>query len=209
MFCILGMKGTPPCLRAVDALLSWCAERDCELEVVWYPRSTGMQQQADALSKHPDMVQWSLRQDVYESLWSEPCLAGRRPNLDAFADEATTKVPGRFYSARWSPNSLGVDALAQKWEAPVSSDGSAPLLYINPPFELMGRVVRKLREEQPDCVVIVLRWPRWWVNHLRAMPHYRGVRALPGMHLFTSRALTGQVVEKTPRYAVDAWFFVH
>ncbi|KXZ42533.1 hypothetical protein GPECTOR_138g664 [Gonium pectorale] len=53
MFCVLGMKGTPSCLVAVDQLLAWCAERDLELEVIWYPRESALQQEADRLSKDP------------------------------------------------------------------------------------------------------------------------------------------------------------
>ncbi len=210
MFCVLGMKGTPPCLRAVDGLLTWCAERDCELEVVWYPRTASLQQAADSLSKRPEMSQWSLNADSYRELWDEPCLRGRTPWLDAFADEATTKIPGRFFPARWSPNSLGIDALAHSGLQPPGYDGDGrPLVYINPPFERLGQIVRKLREEEPDCVLIAPMWPRWWRPHLRALPHFRACRALKAKNLFERVNVNGKREWHTPAYRVEAWYFVH
>ena len=208
MFCVLGMKGAPPCLLAVDAFLMWCAERDCELETVWYPRETPAQQAADLLSKHPSLRQWALHQTIYEGLWAEPGLVGRRPYMDLFADEGTTKVAGRFFSPHWSPNSSGVNALAHSWSAPPGWSGpDRPLLYLNPPFELMGAVVRKLRDEAPDCVLIAPVWPRWWAAQLGRLPHYRGVRQLPTKDIFvTWDPVKGQVA-KTPHYGVQAWYF--
>ena len=208
MFCVLGMKGAPPCLLAMDAFLMWCAERDCELETVWYPRETPAQQAADLLSKHPSLRQWALHQTIYEGLWAEPGLVGRRPYMDLFADEGTTKVAGRFFSPHWSPNSSGVNALAHSWSAPPGWSGpDRPLLYLNPPFELMGAVVRKLRDEAPDCVLIAPVWPRWWAAQLGRLPHYRGVRQLPTKDIFvTWDPVKGQVA-KTPHYGVQAWYF--
>ena len=167
------------------------------------------QQRADALSKLPELTQWSLHPGVYRSLWGARCLDGRTPDLDAFADEATTKVPGSFFSAKWSPNSLGINALAQSWTQPPGYKGAGrPLLFINPPFELMGKVVRKLREELPDCVLIAPQWPRWWRNHLKAMPHRRHVTLLPGSDLFGYHTPQGQELKRTPQYRVEAWYFV-
>ena len=75
-----------PVLLAVDRLLTWCAERDVELEVVWYPRESALQQAADDYSKHASLSQWQLNDRVFRSLWGEPCLGGRAPTVDAFAD---------------------------------------------------------------------------------------------------------------------------
>ena len=85
--------------------------------------------------------------------------------------------------------------------------GEAPLLYLNPPFELMGAVVRKLRDEAPDCVLVAPVWPRWWAAQLSRLPHYRGVRQLPTKDLFVTWDPASGQVAKTPRYGVQAWYF--
>ncbi len=200
MFCVLGMKGTPPCLRAVDDLLLWCAARDVELEVVWYPRESAMQQQADALSKEASLTQWQLRGEVFASLWEEPCLGGRGPTVDAFADEGTWKTPV-FYAPTWSPNAAAVDAFAQSWE------GDHQLLYMNPPFHLLGRVVQKIREEQANCVLVAPVWPRWWAVALRRLP-VKARRRLPHTDLFLRTGPGGGRQAKSPRYAVEAVYIL-
>ncbi|GIL68331.1 hypothetical protein Vafri_21527 [Volvox africanus] len=188
-------------MMAVDELLCWCAERDLELEVVWYPRESDFQEAADALSKHPDLTQWQLRAEVFNSLWIEQCLGGRQPTVDAFADERSTKLPN-FYSPTWSPNSAGIGTFAQPWGGPEQ------LLYINPPFQLMGRVVQKIREERANCVLVVPIWPRWWMVTPNRMP-VRTRRCLPHSGLFERpRGAGGTPMVKSPRYAVEALYII-
>ncbi|EFJ44811.1 hypothetical protein VOLCADRAFT_118635 [Volvox carteri f. nagariensis] len=100
------MKGQGPCLQRVDELYMKCAEWDLEVQLVWHPRSEQQQQYADTLSKFEDSSQWCLDDAVFASLWAEPCLQGSRPTVDVFADEFSTKVPGRFFARYWSPNAL-------------------------------------------------------------------------------------------------------
>ncbi|KXZ41821.1 hypothetical protein GPECTOR_272g706 [Gonium pectorale] len=200
LLCVLGMKGTPPCLVAVDELLCWCAERDVELEVVWYPRESELQQAADRLSKDPSLSQWQLNGRVFDALWGEPALKGRRPTVDAFADERTAKLPC-FYAAAWSPRAAAVDAFAQHW------GGAEQLLYLNPPFQLMGRVIRKIRAERANCVLIAPVWPRWWSVTLRSLP-VKAQRRLPHSGLFERTAPGGAIEAKGPRYAVCAFYIL-
>jgi len=126
----------------VAELYFLCAELDTEVAVVWFSRDTPWQQEADALSKYTDRSQWLLNhwQTVYDSLWDKPYLCARMPDVDVFADAYTTKVPGRFYSKWWAPHCLGVDAFAHNRSCDLSQPPQdRPLLYINPPFDKVGR----------------------------------------------------------------------
>ncbi|KXZ40999.1 hypothetical protein GPECTOR_1018g286 [Gonium pectorale] len=202
--CVLGMKGKGPCLLRVDELYRLCAAYDLEVQLVWFPSTAPLQQVADALSKYEDGSQWVLKQEVWLDLWAEPCLNGRSPSLDVFADAHTAKLP-RFFAKSWSPGAAGIDAFAQDW----GRWSRGGLLYINPPFDQMGRVVRKIEEEQPDCVLIAPVWPRWWRAALGRLP-VRARRRLPHVpDLFTP----GPQVPgahgrgpKAPRYAVEALY---
>ena len=135
---------------------------------MWRPRTEDLQRRADALSKYEDNSQWGLNPRVYEQILAQPELAGRRPACDLFADERTTKVPGAFYSRYWNPTALGIDGFARSWAPPTS--GPAPFLYINPPFDQIGKVLRKVWEDRPDCVLIVPVWPRSWRALLHGLP---------------------------------------
>ena len=166
--CVLGLKGRGHCLQQVADIYRQCAATDTEITVVWYPRTELQQQHADELSKQRDPSQWSLNARVLAQVLRLSSLQGRTPQLDCFADAATTVVAGRFYSRSWNPDCLGVDGLAQSW-APVLSQ-PRPLLYIYPPFALVGAVVRKVADERPDCILILPRWPRWWQAALSRLP---------------------------------------
>ena len=170
------------------------------------------QQTADALSKYTDGSQWLLNQAVYDSHWDEPCLHSRMPDIDMFADAYTTKILGRFYSKWWAPDCMGVDAFAQDWSGDLSQPTQdRPLLYINPPFDQVGRVVAKVAQERPDCVLILPVWPRWWratltklpVKARRTLPH-RPDLFLPGPQ--TPQA--GRRAAHAPRYRVEALYVV-
>jgi len=88
----------------------------------------------------------------------DPVLQGRKPALDVFASSTTTKVPKAFYSKYLCPGTKGVDAMVQPWVLRDQA-GSKQLVYINGPFQLMGPVVRKIRDEQVDCILIGPKWP--------------------------------------------------
>nr|AAM94957.1 reverse transcriptase [Volvox carteri f. nagariensis] len=210
-FCMVGMKGNAACLPIVAEIHRLCADTDTDISVVWYPRSREQQQQADALSKYEDGSQWMLNPTVYAKLWEHPCVHGRSPSLDVFADAHTTKVPGSFFAANWCPGVKGVDAFAQDWGSPGwgRRDGGEtvrPLLYINPPFSAVARVLRKVAEERPDCVLILPVWPRAWVAILRTLP-IRAQMTLAHRELFIPGPQVPNAAKRgpmTPRYRVQA-----
>ncbi len=160
---------------------------------------------ADALSKYEDESQWALNWEVFQLLCEQPELEGREPAIDLFADEYTTRVPHAFYSLYWNPNALGVDAFAQSWAPP--EGGPRPLLYANPPFTQMGRVLRKIWDERPDCLVVLPTWPRAWRALLTGLPirarwllPHREDLCIPGP--MVPRALHRRPM--APRYRVEA-----
>ena len=206
-FCVLGMKGKGMCLQRVDELYQLCAGSDLEVQPVWHPRSEKWQQLADGLSKFEDGSQWCLDGKVYRRLWEEDCLRGRGPPLvDVFADEFSTKLPGRFFSRFWSPGALAVDAFAQDW----GEWGRDGLLYINPPFDQMGRVVRKVADDRPDCVLITPVWPRWWRVTLDGLPIKARKRLLSPTLFWPGPQVPGMEARgpKVPRYAVEAVYIL-
>lgn len=121
------------------------------LEVVWIPREEN--ERADFLSKVTDRDDWMLNKALFaalDGLWGPH-------SVDAFGSHANNVLPV-FFSRRWCPGTAGVDAFAQ----PVRLWRGNP--WVNPPFRLIGRVVRHLRECSASATVVVPHWPRqhWW-----------------------------------------------
>ena len=99
---------------------------------------------------------------------------------------------------------MGVDMLAQPWAA--APDGTRHLVWCNPPFDLLGPVVRKILDERVDAILVAPQWPRPWqallrrlpVAHTVDLPRHPGL-FLPGQHVAEAkrRAVAGQ-----PHYQV-------
>ena len=178
-FSVMGMKGNAATFPVVREFRLLCAEFDIEIEVVWRPREDEHQQLADFWSKVQDNSEWSLHSAVYQSLIQHPILHGVKPTLDVFASHTTTKVADTFYSKYACPGTSGVDAFRHPW-AYNPSTGARHLAYINGPFDKIGMIVRKIREERVDCILVAPVWPRHWVAMLQRMPSVRARIVLSG-----------------------------
>lgn len=133
------------------------------------PRTEEHQRIANFWSKVEDSSEWSLQDKVCQQLISEAVLQGFRPTIDVFASHTTTKVPECFYSKYACPGTAGVNAFVQPW-AQDSATGAMHLAYINGPFDKMGAIVRKIKDERVNCILIGLVWPRHWMAVLKRLP---------------------------------------
>ncbi|XP_041417454.1 uncharacterized protein LOC121393326 [Xenopus laevis] len=101
-----------------------------------------------------DQGEWSLRLDVFTQLvtrWG-------RPDIDMFASRHNFKVP--TYCARsQDPKAAYVDALVIPW--------IFKRVYAFPPLALLPRVIRKIRQERTETILIAPDWPRRpWYSEL-------------------------------------------
>ena len=72
------------------------------------------------------------------------------PSIDLFASRLNAKCSG-YFSWRADPGSLACDAFAQSWKGLVA--------YAFPPFNLVGRTIRKAIHDGSESIIIVA--PRW------------------------------------------------
>jgi hypothetical protein len=81
------------------------------------------------------------------------------PNIDLFASSRSCQIP-KFIS--WFPDisCSAVDAFTVKW-----SDG----FYAFPPFNLVGRVIRKIFYDNASGIVVVPQWPNqpWFPYYMQ------------------------------------------
>ena len=129
----------------------------------------GVQNRADGLSRLPRERQaYSIARYIAKGL-----IERYMPTTDAFASSWNHILP-EWWSWRHHPGASAVDAFAQKWKIP------GKLLYINPPWTLINKVLRKLIREQAEAVIVVPDWPgvpyrrllmSGWVEMERLEPH--------------------------------------
>jgi hypothetical protein len=81
------------------------------------------------------------------------------PVVDAFATTSNAKV-SRFWSRFWDPNAEAINAFDQSW-TPQAVGG---LLYLNPPFALLSKVVYKIIRDGAQALIVVPEWfsSPWW-----------------------------------------------
>ena len=118
---------------------------------------------ADAPSRHRDSSDWTFLPGLrarLRDLWRKPF------TLDPFATAATT-MARNFCSLRDEEQHTAADGFSISW-----SDQD---LFLNPPWRLMSRVLRKIFADRARGVLIIPRWPsqHWWpqVLTLRASWH--------------------------------------
>jgi hypothetical protein len=203
---LMRMKGNAATFPIVKEVRLRCAELGASLDVLWRPRTDAQQVEADAWSKVEDESDWMLNQEVYERLVRHPVLQGRSPTVDVFASATNTKVAGAHFAKYWGPGCKGVDAFAQNWQ--VSAEGERPLAYVNGPFQSMGEILSKVREQEVDCIVVAPVWPRAWSAVWAGLPVAARVDLPHRRDLFLPGALVpaAKAVPKVPRYRVRAYY---
>lgn len=170
-----GMKGCPALLPTVREIwdLAWAA--DVDVTLTWFPRETQLQQYADHLSKLVDNSSWSLDGNLFsEALAMNPWVVKAGGfTVDVFADNLNCKVQwqgkNRFYSRMWCKGTAAVDGFMQPWGRN-SSMGRKEFCYIYGDFGSMGRILRKIKQEQANCVLLYPVWPRYWKTMWAGVP---------------------------------------
>lgn len=122
---------------------------------------------ADEFSRLTDRDAWCLRPSLQRMLMRKVFnVVGKPVTLDAFACHQSA-VCRRYASRRGEPAALAFDGLALDWRDEV--------VWLNPPWALLGDIIGKLAIERPAGVLIVPCWPSqtWWPSLL----------ALGGRHL--------------------------
>ena len=171
-----------------------CLAKGITVKWTWIPRD--LNAYADALAGVFDKNDWMLNAKVFRIL---DVLWGLH-TIDRFGSELN-KLCALFNSERWCPGTGGVDAFAQ-------GDWLLHNNWCNPPFWLIGRLIRLLRALGASATVIVPHWPgrQWWpllcpdgVHFARFVVDWRELVASPG--LFSSGWHSGNTAGcKMPGY---------
>ncbi|BDA41867.1 hypothetical protein COCOBI_02-6620 [Coccomyxa sp. Obi] len=161
------MGGNPRLQGTVKQIWELAFEMDIGLEVRWHSRWEANQVLADQLEKQEDSSDWVMPYATLAEVLSNAACAGRSFTLDVFASDTNTRVQGRFYSKWLCKGTLGVDAFVQPW---VTIRGQRQFCWINGPFSQMGRIIKKIREERCDAVLIYPRGAAHWLGMLKYLP---------------------------------------
>lgn len=164
----MGGTHSPLMSKLAIQLWQWCLERNLSLSAVHLPGTSNCV--ADEESRTPQSsAEWQLDQVTFCQIVRElgEC------NVDLFATRLNTKLT-QFISWRPDPNAIGTDALQIPWD---KYSG-----YAFPPFCLIGKCLRKAREERASLLLIAPVWRSqpWYPVLLDLLVDYP--RLLPSSH---------------------------
>ena len=144
--------------KAEDLLL-WCQSHSIRISAKYVPGKLNIL--ADALSRSHMVLstEWTLVHNTLLPIWE----TWHKPQLDLFATKFNKRLP-LYASPVPDPEAWAIDALSIPWEGLDA--------YAFPPFPILGKVLRKAREEGPRLILVAPRWPaQSWFPELLALSH--------------------------------------
>ena len=165
---------------------NWCKEKN-----VWLVAShiKGVENDlADNRSRiFHDATEWSLDKKAF----SEICHIFGSPDIDLFASRLNNKV-ANYCSWEPDPHSLHVDAFTVNW-------AKFDNCYVFPPFNLVGKVIRKLLLDDVKSLILVC--PNW-----PSQPWYPLLKKFktgePGIHFHNRKDLLLLPFDRTKTHGI-------
>ena len=175
-----GGTHSPALLGLTQVILLWCRDRGIRLRCAYIEGALNVR--ADKLSRRHQVTstEWSLHPHVVEAMWSR----WGTPQVDLFATRDNFKLP-TFVSPMQDHLAWQTDALSISW--------CNLWAYAYPPTPLIPRVLRKVREEGAELILVAPWWPKrpWSVELLelaleppRALPNWPTLLRQPGSAVF-------------------------
>jgi hypothetical protein len=173
------------------SIWDWCFKRKVFLQALHIPGKDNIE--ADQLSRAVDRNDWKLHPRFFKEIqhmWGPH-------QVDLFASMLNTQLP-QYFSWLNDPKALAVDAFRQDWK---EING-----YANPPFGLIGRVLRKVRIESARLSLVAPIWTTasWFPDLVSMLTDRPWI--LPNVHdVFLPGLLGNQKPVANPKWRVAVW----
>ena len=105
-----------------------------------------------ASGQFSDGTEWTLEYSIFSAI----CGRYGTPNIDLFAARNNHKV-AKYCAWQPDPGAVFIDAFQYHW-------GQDELLYIFPPFSLIGAVLQKLVMDEGTAILIIPFWEPWFTQ---------------------------------------------
>jgi hypothetical protein len=171
----MGGSKSRKCNDLAFDLWQWCIARDIWVSACHIAGTANVA--ADEASRvFNDRIEWKLDPDIFRQT-TEWLFC---PNIDLFASRLNSQLK-RYVSWKPDPGAEAFDAFALDW--------STEPFYAFPPFSLIGDCLRKIAEEEAECLLIAPLWPtQYWfteILHLLCdnpllLPYRTDILTLPG-----------------------------
>ena len=139
----------------VSDMWNWCKEKNLWVLAKHIPGAQNCI--ADFKSRvFSDRTEWSLCSTAFNNIvarWGTP-------EIDLFASRLNNKVD-KYFSLEPDPNAVGTDAFVTSWS-------NFQLCYAFPPFDIIGRVLSKIKHDKAHVLLVVPDWKtQYWFPMIR------------------------------------------
>ncbi|XP_033726763.1 uncharacterized protein LOC117316331 [Pecten maximus] len=141
-----GTKSHKLCALTIRILLL-CQDIGLSLSVRHLPGHLNVLADTLSRSRSPVITEWTLSRSIFRAI----CIVWETPLVDLFATALNFQIQ-TFVSPVPDPLAWEVDALSLSWEG--------LLAYAFPPFNLLDRVLHKVRNHDCSVLLIAPLWPR-------------------------------------------------
>lgn len=140
-----GGMGNYQCHEVAKAIWQWCEARRIYIKATYI--ASKLNTEADHLSRldMTDQSDFSLGHSYYQSICNELFY----PEVDLFATHLTAKCKN-YVSWKSDPGASEIDAFTIPWREK---------FYAFPPFNLVGKVLNKIENDNVYGILIVPNWP--------------------------------------------------
>ena len=156
----MGGSHSEQCNSVARKIWIWCKENNVWLTVAHIPGI--LNKEADLKSrKFNDDTEWKLEPKIFQKI--SDTLG--KPDIDMFASRLNYQFKP-FVSWHPDPEAFAIDAFTVKW--------NQNLIYLFPPFSQIQRVLKKLKKEEAEGVLILPLWTTacWFPQMLRMLTHH-------------------------------------
>lgn len=145
------------CNNLAREMWLWAEERNIYLSATFIPGVHNCAADAQSRTLH-DNMEWQLCPKTFKNLcmiWGTPC-------IDLFASRLNYQTPN-YVSWKPDPSAVAVDSFSVSW-------GSG-LVYVFPPFAVLGKVMQKIKRDEAEAIVVVPLWTTqpWFSALLRLL----------------------------------------
>ncbi|XP_077270144.1 uncharacterized protein LOC143901594 [Temnothorax americanus] len=159
--------------RITQEIWGWCEARDIILFASYISSKDNFIADAESRKIEPE-TEYELANEAFEKISTTL----GKPQIDLFASRVNTKCK-KYFSWFKDPNSLSVDAFTKSW--------TDFYLYAFPPFAIILRVLRKIRDDKAVGIVVVPEWPAQpWFPLFYSMLVSEPICLKPNINLLTS-----------------------
>lgn len=98
-----------------------------------------------------DNTAWGMRLEAFEEVFTDIGIPATEIQLEVYS-QAYMKKANMWFSLYNAAGSARVDGFYQRW---ANADGTRALCWVDTPFYLMGRIIRKWEEEKLGGILAI------------------------------------------------------